>query len=314
MRKLIFMFTRACHSILPNYILLNSLVLLSKIPILDRLVFLFDPNVIRKNINFDLPDSPISLRDKRWNLLVNSRDHIGFRSYLRNEPFEMAIYKLAQRIPSSGRNLIIDIGANIGTASVPVCAKYGYELLAIEASKINLPLLASNILNNKLKAKILQYALVDELMQDYIKLFINKGNTGANSLLKEWNPSIRKNKVEYIEYVPTKTLDQIVIEEKVDIGSVLITKIDVEGMEEAVLKGSIEFLTANEAPILLEYRADVIKKYLDTDMQGVLDIFERFDYSIYALTGEGSIIDFNPRISYENIVAIKRGYKIDCLR
>ena len=131
--------------------------------------------------------------------------------------------------------------------------------------------------------------------------------------MSEWYDN-QKNKVEYIEYVPTKTLDQIVIEEKVDIGSVLITKIDVEGMEETVLKGSIEFLTANEAPILLEYRADVIKKYLDTDMQGILDIFERFDYSIYALTGEGSIIDFNPRISYENIVAIKRGYKIDYLR
>ena len=253
------------------------------------------------------------MREKSWNLLVNSRDHIGFISYMKNEPFEMAIYKLAQKIPSSGRYVIVDIGANIGSASVPACAKYGYQLLAIEASKSNLPLLAKNVLNNELKAKILPYALVDEVREDFIKLFINKGNTGANSLIEEWNPSIKTNKANRIEYVPTKTFDQIIKEEKVDVGSVLMTKLDVEGMEEAVLKGSTEFLAVNDAPIILEYRLDAVQRYQDKDMQGILDIFERFDYSLYALTDEGSIINFNPSLSYENIIAIKRGYGLESL-
>lgn len=313
MKKLLLTFAKACHFVLPNYILMNMLVFLKHIPILRKSVSFFDPNNIRKYLPFELPERHIFLRDKSWNLLVNSRDHIGFRSYIKNEPFEMAIYKLAQKISPLGRYIIIDIGANIGSASVPVCAKYGYQLLAIEASKSNLPLLASNVLNNELKAKILPYALVDEVREDYIKLFINKGNTGANSLLEEWNPSLTTNEAKLIEYVPTKTFDQIIKEEKVDVGSVLMTKIDVEGMEEAVLKGSIEFLAVNDAPIILEYRLDAVRKYQDKDMRGVLDIFERFDYSLYALTDEGSIMNFNPSLSYENIIAIKRGYELEGL-
>lgn len=76
---------------------MNSLVFLTHIPILRRSISFFDPNELRKNVTFDLPERLILLRDKSWNLLVNSRDHIGFRSYIRNEPFEMAIYKLAPR-------------------------------------------------------------------------------------------------------------------------------------------------------------------------------------------------------------------------
>jgi FkbM family methyltransferase len=314
MKKLLLTFSKACHFVLPNYILMNMLVFLKHIPILRKYVLFFDPNNIRKYLPFELPERHIFLRDKSWNLLVNSRDHIGFRSYIKNEPFEMAIYKLAQKISPLGRYIIIDIGANIGSASVPVCAKYGYQLLAIEASKSNIPLLSKNVLNNELKAKILPYALVDEVREDYIKLFINNGNTGANSLLEEWNPSLTTNKAKRIEYVPTKTFDQIIKEEKVDVGSVLMTKIDVEGMEEAVLKGSIEFLAVNDAPIILEYRLDAVRKYQDKDMQGVLDIFERFDYSLYALTDEGSIMNFNPSLSYENIIAIKRGYELEGLK
>ena len=308
-----FRFAKVCYIVFPNRTLLNLLAYLQHIPILRRAVLFFDPNEIRKNITFELSERIVFLRDKNWNLLVNSRDHIGFRSYIKNEPFEMAIYKLAPKISSSGRHIIVDIGANIGSASVPVCAKYGYQLFAIEASKTNLPLLARNMLHNELKAKILPYALVDEVRDDYIKLFINEGNTGANSLIETWNPSFTTKKSKRFEYVPTKTFDQIIKDEKLDVGSVLMTKIDVEGMEEAVLKGSIEFLAVNDAPIILEYRLDILQKNVGEDMQGVLDIFERFDYRLYELTHEGSIRDFNPNRSYENVIAFKRGYEHDGL-
>lgn len=313
MRKIFFVFAKVCHTVLPNWILMNFLVYLTQIPILRKAVSFYDPNAIRRNVTFDLHERIIFLRDKSWNLLVNTRDHIGFVSYMRNEPFEMSLYKLAPKISSSGRSIVIDIGANIGSASVPVCAKYGYQLLAIEASKSNLPLLARNVLNNALKAKILPYALVDEVRSDYIKLFINEGNTGANSLIEKWNPSLTASNAKRFEYVPTKTFDQIVKEEKLDVGSVLMTKIDVEGMEEAVLMGAVEFLAVNDAPIILEYRLDGVQKYLGKDMKGVLDIFERFDYKLYALTDKGSITDFYPNRSYENIIALRRGYEHDGL-
>lgn len=242
MKKILFEIAKVCHKVLPNLILMNSLVLLMRIPVLRKAVGFFDPNEIRKNTTFELPERLIFLRDKSWNLLVNSRDHIGFKSYIGNEPFEMSIYKLAPKISSSDRYIIIDIGANIGSASVPVCAKYGYELLAIEASKSNLPLLAKNVLNNSLKAKILPYALVDQVTNDYVKLFINDGNMGANSLIEKWNPSIKTNKARRFEYVPTKTFDQLIKEEKLDVSSVLITKIDIEGWENRFSRALLNFL------------------------------------------------------------------------
>lgn len=313
MKKIIYIVAKTLHLVLPNYILMNFLAFIQTIPILRKLVLFFDPNLIRKNVNFDMPEKLIFLRNSNWNLKVNSSDHIGFRSYLKNEPFEMAIYKLADKIHPSGRRIIIDIGANIGSASIPICKKYGYELIAIEASKCNIPLLAENVLNNELKARILPYALVDEVREDYITIFINKGNTGANSLLEKWNPSLSTNYAKRLEYVPTKTLDQIIKEEKIDVGSVLITKIDVEGMEEAVLSGAIEFLAVNDAPIIFEYRLDAVRKYLDKDMQRILDIFKSFDYLLYVLTDDGSVANFDPGLSYENIIAIKQGHELEYL-
>ncbi len=156
-------------------------------------------------------------------------------------------------------------------------------------------------------------ALVDEVKQDYIKLFTNKGNTGSNSLVEEWNPSVTADDASRVEYVPTKTFDDIIKEEKLDVGSVIMTKIDVEGMEEAVLKGSSEFLAINDAPIIFEYRLDAVRKFSGKDMRGLLDIFERFEYCLYSLTDESKLSNFNPSYSYENIVAIKRGYNLDGL-
>lgn len=144
-------------------------------------------------------------------------------------------------------------------------------------------------------------------------MFINQGNTGSNSLIEKWNPSLTKEKARRIEYVPTKTFDQIIKEERVDVGSVLMTKIDVEGMEEAVLQGSIEFLAVNDAPIILEYKLDALRKYKNNDMFGILQIFENFNYSLYGLADGGSLTNFNPDFSYENIIAIKRGYEYDGL-
>ena len=90
----------------------------------------------------------------------------------------------------------------------------------MEASKQNLALLSNNIFINNLKAKIVQCALVDVVTNNYLKLDINDGNTGANSLIENWNPSLATKKIKQEEFVPTKTLDQIILEERIDVNSV----------------------------------------------------------------------------------------------
>ena len=305
--KLVAYITRTLHFIIPVKILLPVLKNLYIIPYLGKkIVSTFDPNFIRKHISFELDSKEIIFNFKNSNLLVNARDHIGFRTYISGQPFEMAVYNLANKLKPSGRTIVLDIGANIGTASIPVCSNNNFELIAVEPSKENSALLLKNIFINKIKAKIFCLALIDKVTENYVKLFINNGNTGANSLSSLWNPSVNSNNNRLAEFVPCKTFDEIFFENNIDIKKIIITKIDVEGLEEAVLKGSKKFLEQNTAPILLEYRNDVMQRDLNSDLNNVCDLLNELNYEIYSINGNYLLDKFIPSNSYENIIAIKQ--------
>ena len=88
-----------------------------------------------------------------------------------------------------------------------------------------------NIFINKIKAKIYCYALVKKVTENYIKLFINKGNTGANSLSSLWDPSVNSDDNRLVEYVHVKLLMKY-FRKNIDVNKIIISKIDVEGVEE----------------------------------------------------------------------------------
>ena len=306
-RKLVAYITRTLHSIIPANILLPILRYILKVPYLGRkIVSCFDPNSIRKHVSFDLSSKEIEFNFKNSKLHINIRDHIGYRTYITDEPFEMAVYHLTNKLKPSGRTIIIDIGANIGTASIPVCVENNFELIAIEPSKENSSLLLKNIFINGIKAKVYCCALVNKTTENYIKLFINKGNTGANSLSSSWNPSLNLDDNRLVEFVPCKTFDEIFFENNMDINKIIITKIDVEGLEEAVLNGSRKFLELNTAPILLEYRNDIMQRDLNSDLSNVCNLLNSLDYEIYSVDKNYLLDKFVPSNSYENIVALKR--------
>ena len=306
-RKLVAYITRTMHSIIPTVILLPILRNLFKVPYFGKkIVSCFDPNFIRKHISFNLNSKEMKFKFKKSNLIVNIRDHIGYRTYITGKPFEMAVYHLANKLKPSGRTIVLDIGANIGTASVPVCAENNFELIAVEPSKENSALLLKNIFINKIKAKIYCYALVKKVAENYIKLFINRGNTGANSLSSSWNPSVNLDDNRLVEFVPCKTFDEIFLEKNIDVKKIIISKIDVEGVEEDVLNGSRKFLELNTAPILLEYRNDIMQRDLNGDLSNVCNMLNDLDYEIYSVDNNYLLDKFIPSNSYENIIAIKR--------
>jgi hypothetical protein len=73
-----------------------------------------------------------------------------------------------------------------------------------------------------------------------------------------------------------------------------------------VLQGAHNFLSANRAPLMIEYRLDNAKKYLGSNMDELLNILEAYSYDIYSFVS-GKIAAFDREKSYENIVALKRG-------
>ena len=106
---------------------------------------------------------------------------------MKNEPFEMSVFHVAKNMGLTKDDCILDIGANIGHASIPICKELSCSLIAVEA-KENASLLLKNINLNNIKAEVLVSALVSpEFKEDYIKLYIRNGNR-ANSLLKKMEP------------------------------------------------------------------------------------------------------------------------------
>ena len=311
--RYLILFGKFAHIIIPNYILMNILKKIVKLPLLGwRIASYFDPNLIRKFYRFNLKSKFQKLKGDRWELIVNTKDHIGFYSYLRDEPFEMSVFQIGNKLKESKRKIVIDVGANIGTASIPLCSRNNYELIAIEPSKANASTLLKNININKIKSRVFLCALTEENDSSFLKLNINNGNTGSNSLIKNWNPSKYSSK-KIFEYVESKTFDEVIQNAKICIDDILVVKIDVEGMEELVLKGARKFLEVNSAPLILEYRKDLFEKYLKSDMSGLIKILENFNYRIYSLNNKGNLDEFNPSKKYENIIALSKNSHLNKL-
>ena len=260
-----------------------------------KLTKYFDPNWLRKVSGFSY--SPL-IKIITWNkikLYVDINDHIGFRSFIKNEPFEMSVFYVAKNMGLTKDDCILDIGANIGHASIPICKELSCSLIAVEASKENASLLLKNINLNNIKAEVLVSALVSpDFKEDYIKLYIRNGNRGANSLLKKWNPSLLGD--EY-EWAPCLTLDSL-LNNAMNSKKIKLIKIDVEGMEYEVLKGGINFIKKSKIPILMEYRLD---KNTKTKLKKILTMLRKI-YNINGIDGMGKKIIFNPEESYENIL------------
>lgn len=257
----------------------------------------FDPNYLRRNTLFYCRPCIKIIRWKNIPLYVDVNDHIGFWSFFRNEPFELAVYYVAKSIGLTAQDVILDIGANIGHASVPICAELGCELVAVEASKENAILLLKNIQANNVRAHVIVAGVTsDVLAGEYLELYVRSGNRGANSLVKTWSPS---KAGDGYELVPTTTLDDI-IEGSSFSNRIGLIKIDVEGFELEVIQGGQRFFEKNTAPILMEYRVNV-DKATTQKLAEVLSLLSN-NYKVSALDKAWNKIEFDPRCSYENVL------------
>lgn len=279
-------------------IVLKGLRKLYSISSRNKLLTLFDPNSIRKHIPYNAPERLMLVTSSNWSLHVDVNDHIGYWSYIRNEPFEKMVHKIAQKLKLGPDDVILDIGTNIGSASIPVCRELGCELIAVEASRFNGSLLIKNILANKIKAHLNLLALVNG-EDGFVDLHLRVGNRGANSIHSEWNPS----KINLLtERVPATTLDKL--SSSIDVFKrVSLVKIDVEGAEVDVLKGGKDFFQNCSAPIIMEYRTDLSSDGVST-IKCILETFGP-NCKISGISQNGNLVSFEPKKSYENILIHK---------
>ena len=154
-------------------------------------------------------------------------------------------YILTKFTPKEG-DIVVDIGAHIGRYTITSSKQVGNtgKVVAIEADPENFQLLKRNIALNKLTNVMpLNYAVFSERTK--IKLYEQSASAKYNSIMLT-RAAKTKNYVE----VNADTLDSILNLNGVN--RVNWIKIDVEGAEFEVLKGSTKTLSGENTYLLIE--------------------------------------------------------------
>ena len=139
--------------------------------------------------------------------------------------------------------VFVDVGANIGSFTLPVAKSLGAEgcVIAIESSPTIFPYLKRNVeLNGLSNIRLIQCAASDTDLQEvpFYEAPIESFGMGSLGAQFDCKPIL----------VITRTLDSILSEQGVD--RVDLIKVDVEGFEVGVFKGAEKLLNGPDAPLI----------------------------------------------------------------
>ena len=138
-------------------------------------------------------------------------------------------------------NIVLDIGANIGNHSL-FLASHFKKCISFEANPRTFALLK---FNSGLAANVVPHNVGLSDRSGEAQLYTNFANAGASSLSSKWNRSFDQS-----HKIKLERLDDFLAEET---GKIDLIKIDVEGHEWFVLKGSEKIIRDNRPAIVFEY-------------------------------------------------------------
>lgn len=202
------------------------------------------------------------------NMVYEDRDYIGekinkTRSFYEKQFLE-TIYEI---VPVDG--MIIDVGANIGNHTIFFSSVMGQSVLAIEPIERNFKLLKDNVRNNCIENVLLiNVALSDkEGLLKFKQMHTN--NCGSFSAQINTDEFISDETIDMSKAV---TLDKLIYEADIK-DKINLIKIDVEGMELAVLGGAIDTIKNNLPIIACECSTH-------TEYLQVASFLDKFNYRV----------------------------------
>jgi len=173
-----------------------------------------------------------------------------------NKIFDKRVYETAIKYVKED-TIILDVGANFGQLSVLLSkCKKNVEVYSFEASKYIFEILKKNIQINNANVRLFHNLVGNETEQELFikKLNISKFNTYGSNMIEKMDTK-NDNKLN-IEKINSVKIDDIFFDKKIS-----FMKIDVQGYDLEVLKGSKKTILKQQMPIIFEYEEDFAKEF-----------------------------------------------------
>lgn len=279
-----------------------------------KFVGLLDPNNIRRTSKAKIRPLKVIIKGKNGeSMALNLNEHIDF-VYFMNFTFDNTCFELMKAIGRGSAKVFVDVGANIGTVSIPV-SLYNPVIAFEPIYSTFLQLMENSNLNYPENVEIVNSAIASPAMcsrSNTIKLFQHYGNSGTTSLREDWNPGAGDCE---IHTVPIVTLDDGVLPFLKGERSIALVKIDVEGQELSVLEGAREIIQMHRPFFVLEWRPDRLGKESSESLAHFF--YKMSNYSVFGLRSNTknyriTLLPFEENKIWENILLVPKE-KAGCL-
>jgi len=270
------------------------------ISVLIKFVFFLRNNIRRiRKIEFENFNEKFIFYSKKYNFILFTKDKYISRETYINGPHDFNFFLKSQSILRKKINYLIDVGANIGTFSIPAVKEAGLKkCIAFEPIKKIFDILNINIFLNGLENKFETYNyLISDDTNESLSVTFNKNNYGDNKFRVIKNKRKLKFKIQKLDHFFKKFNH-----------NELLIKIDVQGFEAKVLNGCHKFLS-KRVPMIIEFDRKFIQ---DKNHKLIINNIKK-NYQFI------SILDFkkNEKINISNIenilCKIKTKKQINCL-
>jgi FkbM family methyltransferase len=171
------------------------------------------------------------------------RDNVIFGEYLRTGKYADHIISLFRHFfDLHGGGTFVDIGANIGLVSVPVCKAHNVRCFAIEPEPVNFGCLVRNIQRNALDQAIVPLNRAAYSSRSAMTFELSENNWGDHRIrvADRGGPELYAESARRTITVPAELLDTLIP----DTAGPLAIKIDIQGGETAAFQGGRKVLAS----------------------------------------------------------------------